>query len=305
MIKPTALIYSSHDRCEYLHRQWIIDRALESHDNKTIIYLPLSMVKQNDQEYSYNTFKWYFQQFEQYGLHHEVFHYNQEVTKEAVEILFEKISNYQVVILGGGRTTTGFEQMNNLGVIAGGDYRMIKELFHKRQREGKLTVGFSAGAMQLADANYEGYHEPYSLINNVLATLHHEESRNNELYNLAKRYPHCLTFGLPNDSGIAANQGYLPSGNKYQILQLITDKSWDKPEDQFHIKTRYGQGIEHIYADGRHWKFLGGEIIIRVFSPDYTFQGTWIIQPNSNVVWDYWSQSPSIFHNIEHILNSH
>jgi hypothetical protein len=41
-MRPTALVYSSHDRCEYIHREFIIKRALENPDNKTIFHLSMS-----------------------------------------------------------------------------------------------------------------------------------------------------------------------------------------------------------------------------------------------------------------------
>ena len=41
-MRPTALIYSSHDRCKYIHKEFIIQRALESWDNKTLLHLPMS-----------------------------------------------------------------------------------------------------------------------------------------------------------------------------------------------------------------------------------------------------------------------
>ena len=122
---------------------------------------------------------------------------------------------------------------------------------------------------------------------------------------MARRFPGHLAFGLPNDAGIASNQGFLPSGNKWQVLQFVIDNSWDFPEDHFHIKTRQGMGIEHIYHDGRKWTFNGGDVLIRIFSPDYSYQGTWINTPNHPTVIDYWSQSPSSFVNIDHIMAEH
>jgi hypothetical protein len=114
-----------------------------------------------------------------------------------------------------------------------------------------------------------------------------------------------LAFGLPNDAGIASNQGFLASGNKWQVLRFIVDNSWDLPDDHFHIKTRQGMGIEHIYHDGRKWTFNGGDAMIRIFSPDYSYQGTWIHSPDHATVIDYWSQSPSRFANFDHILAEH
>jgi len=304
ILKPTALIYSSHNRGDYLHREWIVNRALESSDNKTILFLPFSMDTINDQDYAYGGFTWFFKQFEPYGLHHETFFYHPNISKEDVDTLLYKIMTYEVVILGGGRTSTGFERLNHLGVISNGDYKTFKNILHLRQQSGKLTVGFSAGAAQLCDANNESHHEPYSLMHLTVATLHHESSRNEELKGIAQKYPNCLTFGLPNDSAVASNVGNLPSGNKYQLLQFITDNSWDHADDFYHIKTRQGAGIEHFYNDGRYWKFFGGDIIIRVFSPDFKYQDAWIIQANSHIVVDYWKQQQSFFHNLDHIINT-
>jgi hypothetical protein len=167
-------------------------------------------------------------------------------------------------------------------------------------------VGFSAGAAQLGDVcAHDNYHRCYALIHNITTSLHHEWSREAELFQLAQRFPGHLAFGLPNDAGIAANQGFLTSGNKWQILQFIIDTSWDSPEDHFHVKTRQGMGIEHIYQDGRKWTFHGGDVMIRIFSPDYSYQGTWIHTPNHPTMIDYWSQSPSRYANIDHILNEH
>ena len=65
IMKPTTLIYSSHNRCDYLHREWIVQRALESWDNKTVFYIPFSMGRYDQQEYSWGTFRWYFDFFRQ------------------------------------------------------------------------------------------------------------------------------------------------------------------------------------------------------------------------------------------------
>ena len=187
-----------------------------------------------------------------------------------------------------------------------GDYDRFKNCLHQRQHAGKLTVGYSAGAAQLADVSaQDDYHRCYALIHNVTAMLHHDWGRDEELRQTAMKFPGHLVFGLPNDSGIAANQGFLPSGNKWQLLQFIIDQSWDAAEDLVHIKTRQGVAIEHIYHDGRRWTFNGGDALLKIFSPDYTYQGTWIIAPNQSPVIDYWRQSPSGFVNIEHIMSEH
>jgi hypothetical protein len=216
------------------------------------------------------------------------------------------VENAEVVILGGGDVNRGFERYDAMGGYFFDDYDRFRNCLHQRQNTGKLTVGFSAGAAQLGDVcAQDNYHRCYALIHNVTTTLHHEWSREAELRQLAWRFPGHLAFGLPNDAGIASNQGFLPSGNKWQVLQFIIDNSWDFPEDNFHIKTRQGMGIEHIYHDGRKWTFHGGDVMVRIFSPDYSYQGTWIIMPNTSTVFDYWSQSPSRFVNIEHIMAEH
>ena len=72
-LKPTALIYSSHNRCDYLHRDWIVQRALEHPHNKSILYLPFGMESRDSQEFSWGTFKWYFDRFSPFGLNAMVF----------------------------------------------------------------------------------------------------------------------------------------------------------------------------------------------------------------------------------------
>lgn len=305
-LKPTALIYSSHNRCEYLHRHWIVQRALEQPYNKTILYLPFSMQSRESQEYSWSTFKWYFDHFHSFGLNAMVFFWSEDLSRHDAEVFFNMVENAEVVILGGGEVSLGFERYDAMGGYFFDDYDRFKNALHQRQHAGKLTVGYSAGAAQLADAcAQDDYHRCYALIHNVIATLHHDWSRETELREVARRFPGHLAFGLPNDAGIAANQGFLPSGNKWQLLQFIIDQSWDLPEDQVHIKTRQGMGIEHIYQDGRKWTFNGGEVMLRIVSPDYSYQGTWIMMPDQPTVIDYWSQSPSGFVNIEHIMSEH
>ena len=67
-LKPTAMIYSSHNRCNYLHRDWIVQRALDHPHNKSILYLPFGMESRESQDFSWGTFKWYFDRFTPFGL---------------------------------------------------------------------------------------------------------------------------------------------------------------------------------------------------------------------------------------------
>jgi hypothetical protein len=306
IMKPTALIYSSHNRCEYLHRYWLVERALESHHNKTILYLPMSMGRYDQQHYSWGTFRWYFDRFTQWGLQaHNVF-WDDDMSDHDVEMFFHLVRECEVVILGGGNAYLGFERYNALGGRFNGDYDLFNKLLHERQAKGLLTAGFSAGAIQLGDAcDHDQDHKCYGLIYNVTTNLHHEWAAEGKLQDMARRISHCLCFGLPNDSGIASNQGRLDSGNHWQVLQFILDSSWDLPNDSFHIKTRQGMKIDHFYADGRKWVFGGGDVLVRVISPDYRYQGTWILPAGSSTIIDYWTQQPTGYRDLGHILANH
>ncbi len=44
----------------------------------------------------------------------------------------------------------------------------------------------------------------------TLVTLHHEPSRNDDLYHAARRFQHYRVFGMPNDAGINVDWGTLP-----------------------------------------------------------------------------------------------
>jgi hypothetical protein len=306
LVKPTALIYSSHNRCEYLHRHWIVQRALENPYNKTILYLPFSMGRYDQQEFSWGTFSWYFDRFRAWGLEPYTFFWTEGLSKADADVFFEMLDGSEVVILGGGSSGLGTERYNAMGGLFYGDWELFGRMLHKRQAEGKLTAGFSAGAIQLGD---HSAHDPgercYGLIHNVTTVLHLDWGQDGDLYAVARSAPNHLVFGLPNDSGIASNQGHLGSGNKWQLLQFIIDNSWDIPEDGFHLKTRQGLRIEHVYHDGRRWTLNGGDVMLRIFSPDYSYRGTWIASPGSGAIYDYWTQSPSHWPSLEAILASH
>lgn len=115
MFKSTALIYSSHNRCENIHRDWIVERALKSHHNKTIFFLPMSMGKQDQQEYSWGTFEWYFRRFKEWGLQYSNFYWNDHLEQEDAELLFDKLVHSEVVILGGGSSILGMKRYQDLG----------------------------------------------------------------------------------------------------------------------------------------------------------------------------------------------
>lgn len=307
-MKPTALIYSSHDRSEYLHRWWIVERALSSWDNKTLLHLPFSQRDRHGQEYDYNNFRWYYERFRQYGLNYYPFFWSDHLSREDVDVFFHMLWHSQVVVLGGGSSSLGLARYKAMGEMYYGDRELFSRILHERQQRGMLTVGFSAGADQLCqylcEIGRHRLHDPYGfgLARNVVTTLHHEPGREEDIWFLASNLPHCMAFGLPNDSGLAVHQFTLPSGNTFQIIWFVIDKSWDVPHHSFHIKTRTGTKIDHIYNDGRHWAFNGGDVMVRVISPDSLWQDVTIITNQGRFI-DYWTQGPSEYGSIEEILH--
>lgn len=304
-MQPTCFIYSSHNCCEYIHRWWIVERALQSADNKTILYLPFSEGGNggefgSPQQFGWGKFEWYLNQYKNWGLHSYPFYWNDSMNEQQAHELLHLLSNSEVVILGGGNSSTGLSRYKVVGEHFFGDRDLFRKVLQDRAQRGKLTVGFSAGADQLGsiltsqifmDLNDS---EGFGLAHNIMTTLHHESSRNEELYVGSQKFPHMMIFGLPNDSGLGVSQGVLPSGNIWQVIDFVTDKSWDIPQDEFHIKTRHGQGIEHVYGDGRHWSFQGGEKMARVMAPDSSWQDAYIFLADGSC-YSYWTQEHAPF----------
>ncbi len=308
-MRPTALIYSSHDRCEYMHRWWIVERALNSCDNKTLLHLPFSQRTRHGQEFDYNNFRWYYDRFAQWGLNYHPFFWSDNLSRDDVDIFFHMLWHSEVVVLGGGSSSLGLARYKAMGDMYYGDRELFSRILHERQQRGLLTVGFSAGADQLCqylcEVGSRRMADPYGfgLARNVVTTLHHEPGREGEIWHLAANLPHCMVFGLPNDSGIAAHQFNLWSGNTFQIIWFVTDNSWDVPHHEFHIKTRMGVKIDHIYNDGRHWAFNGGDVMVRIISPDGKWQDATVITTDGRFI-DYWSQMPSEYSSIQQIIDS-
>lgn len=306
-MRPTVLVYSSHDRCNYIHREFIVQRALESWDNKTLLHLPMSQQTRGGQEYDFGCFRWYYEQFRRYGLEYYPFYWSDNLSREDVDTFFHMLWHCQVVVLGGGNSSIGLGRYKHLGGMYYNDRDLFRRILHERQDRGLMTVGFSAGADQLCEylssvVDYD-MDDPYGfgLAKNIVTTLHHESGREGSIKKLALSFHHCMAFGLPNDSGLGVDQGWLPSGNIWQIIWFITDNSWDVPQDQWHIKTRMGEKIHHFYCDGRHWAFNGGDMMVRIMSPDNTWQKATIITNNGSFI-DYWTQQPSHYYSIEQIL---
>jgi len=301
-MRTTELVYSSHDRCEYLHREWIVQRALEGRENKTVFYIPFSNAASGDQQFSWGTFSWYLDRFRQYGLTPSTFFYHDGLRPVDAERFFTTLRDAEVVILGGGSTSVGMGRFADLGGRFFGNPGAFREVLRERQGRGKLTVGFSAGADQLCEFSCDGSTPMLGMVRQVIVTLHFGPGGEGHVEYLARRHPDCLVFGLPNDSGIAAIQGVTARGSRWQFLQFITDGSWDRPEDAHHIKTRQGVRIEHRYPDGRNWQFNGGDVLVRVFDPDGVRQRAWIKRPEVGVFHDHSSQRETGYRTLEQIL---
>ena len=306
----TSLIYSSHNCGHDIHYGWIVRRALESGE-KRILHLPMSEGSQLDvddkdrQEYGYSKFRWFFNRYNHLGLKHHAFYYSKDLTKRDADILCDMLANYEVVLFGGGNSPLGMRRYRAIGERFYGDPHRIGSIIHERQKRGLLTVGFSAGADHLAEVMSESAwgeeRTGFGVSSRIAVTLHHESGREETLIRGARKYPHIMWFGLPNDSGIATQQGQLPSGRWWQVIECVLDSSWDVPQEAFHIKTRFGAKIEHYYADGRHWSFNNGDRIVRISGEG--MDSAWIV--SGNEIRDYGSQAIIGYGDVGDILGSH
>jgi hypothetical protein len=236
------------------------------------------------------------------------FYWSSSLSKHDVDNLWEYLWSSEVVILGGGNSKTGMWRYKHLGERFDGEWGKFGRILHERQARGLLTVGYSAGADQLGEYLFRRiYDDPntdgFGLVRNTITSLHHDEGLNGKLRYAAGRLPHCMAFGLPNDAGLNVDQGVLPSGNHWQVIEFVVDRSWPHPKDDHHVKTRSGALIEHFYCHGRHWSFRHGDMLVRVQSADNRFHDAWMTS-NGRLV-HYWSQQPSGYHRIEDILASH
>lgn len=308
----TALLYSSHNRGNWIHNDFIVQRALRG--NKQILFLPMSETVQNGselerQEFSWGTFRWFFDFYRQYGLQAWPFYWRSNLRTEDVDRLWHDMWNAEVVILGGGNPGTGLQRYKQLGAVFDNEPGKFGRLLHERAARGLLTVGFSAGSDQLGEYLYRATKNPFvdnkafGLARNVMTMLHYESGHGGGLANAARQFPHCMAFGLPNDSGINVAGGRLPSGNWWQVIEFVIDNSWAHPRDHWHIKTRMGEKIHHIGCDGRHWAFNGGDYLVRIQSDDNRFHEAWMTSHGRLL--HYWTRRPSGYRSIEQILASH
>jgi hypothetical protein len=302
----TVLVYSSHDRSHYLHDRFLAQRALGGWGNKRIVFLPMS---DEGQDFAWDNFRWFFDRYAQYGLEYFPFFWSPHLSKHDVDQLWYQLATAEVVILGGGHSYRGLERYKSLGARFDDEWGKFGRLLHERQAKGLFTVGFSAGADQLCERLYraahgaEGHNDAFGLVRNAMVKLHHDASENGDLAWAARQFPRERVFGLPNDSGLHVAQGLLPSGNLWQVIEFVIDNSWDDPSDGFHVKTRSGAKIEHIYPDGRHWSFGGGEYLVRIRSQDFGFDESWII--SGGTVRHYGTLARDGYSGIEHLLAAH
>jgi hypothetical protein len=306
----TSLIYSSHNCGHDIHYDWIVRRALET-GQKRILHLPMSEGSQfnrddpDRQEYGYSKFRWFFDRFNHQGLQHHPFYWSSNMTKRDADKLCQMLATYEVVLFGGGNSPLGMRRYEAIGERFYGNPHKIGGLIHDRQSRGLLTVGFSAGADHLAEVMSESAWgeeaKGFGVSSRIAVTLHHEAGREGTLLRGARKYPNILWFGLPNDSGLATQQGVLPSGRWWQVIEIVLDKSWDVPQEVFHIKTRYGAKVEHYYADGRHWSFANGDQVLRISGDGV--DGCWIA--NHQGIREYYSQNLTGYGSVGDILGSH
>ncbi|MFC1850383.1 hypothetical protein ACFL27_09355 [candidate division CSSED10-310 bacterium] len=314
-MNKTVLIYSSHNCCHYIHNDRIVQRALGGWSNKRILFLPISEGVHADgdesssQHFGFSKFSWFFDKYKNYGLEVIPFYFSSHLKRSDVDHLIYLLSTSEVALLGGGQSSLGMERYRWMGQHFYNDPGLFDRLFFERQINGLYTVGFSAGADQLCEylvaAAYTFLEDPggFGLAKDVMVTLHFEPGREGDVQHIAQRFGNCLVFGLPNDSGLAVAQGWLDSGNMYQVIEFIIDETWDIPREQFHIKTRQGVLIEHSYSDGRHWAFNGGDHIIRIIDPQTGSQRAWMYLGGHFI--DYWTQQESGYSSIEEIFANH
>lgn len=306
----TALLYSSHNRGRYLHERFIAGRALGGWGNKRVMFLPFSeRGDRGSQEFAWGNFEWFLGQYRHLGLEAFPFFWHPHLSHHDVSQLWYQLATAEVVILGGGHSRTGLERYKQLGASFDGEWGKFGRILHERQQRGLMTVGYSAGADQLGERIYNavhagpGYNDGFGLARNVMTRLHHSSSENGDLAWAASRFPRERFFGLPNDSGLHVDQGVLPSGNLWQVIEFVIDNSWDDPSDAHHVPTRHGAKIEHFGPNGRHWSFGGGDHLVRVRSPDFGFDESWILTGGQTL--HYGTMHRDGYLGIEHLLAAH
>lgn len=308
-MQPTSLVYSSHDRSNLIHDEWIVQRALRG--NKRILFLPLSTPEDADdstrnQQSAWDAFNWFFWYYGAYELDAFPFMVHSRLRPEDVDQLWHSLSTAEVVILGGGNPKLGMQRFRSLGERFGSEPGRFQRILHERKAAGLLTAGFSAGADQLcqlmSSASGLGVETPgLAIATRVIATSHFEPAQQAWVAELARAFPYCLTFGLPNDSALAVSEGRTAKGSIWQVIEVVIDDTWDRPSDEFHIKTRQGIPVFHVGSDGRQLGFRGGDKLVRIFEEQGAPGATFVALSHAPI-FDYQTQTPVAFKTVEEIL---
>ena len=279
------------------------ERALRHPGDHRVLFLPVNEPPRRGDELSSQHFAWgrYEQFFGRYGsrgLEPVGFFFSNRLGPRDAELLAGMLLEAPVAILSSGSTPYGVWRMLDLGLRLFGDASLLPRLLLERQARGLLTAGVSAGAQQLCSL-FDGrgvrgcpFLEGFGLAQDVAVQVHHDSGGRRRLRSLARKRKRCLWFGLPNDSAIEVSHGRLPSGLRWQLLRFLIDTSYDEPRDQWHIKTRQGMKIDHFYADGRHWAFNHGDMVLQVRRRrSQHFSHAWLATGQG--VLDYASQRPT------------
>ncbi len=297
-MNPTVLVYSSHQRCHRLHHDHIVRRALAG--NRRILFVAMAETVQHGDEMarqveSWESFRWYFDQFRGEGLEASPFYWSSGLKQGDVDLLWRLLWESEVVVLGGGGSANGMGRFLELGARFAGEPGKFGRLLHERQARGLLTAGYSAGADQLCSYLFRRTEnlpcDAFGLLRDTMISLHHEPGFRDGLREKARRVPDVMLFGVPNDSGLLGTVGTTPKGNRFQMIDFVIDNSWDRPEDQWHIRTRQGALIDHYYPDGRLWAFRDGHALLRITSPDRRYDEAWIAADGR--IFHYASQQPA------------
>jgi hypothetical protein len=308
-MEPTVLVYASHDRCNLIHNDWLVQRALRG--NRRLLFLPLSTPTEEADETRHQRAAWesfhcFFRYYAGYGLDSFPFFWHSGLRRQDVDLLWHALAGAEVVILGGGYPQLGMERFEQLGGRFYDDPDRFGRVLRERQARGLLTAGFSAGADQLcalmsSASGPAGATAGLGLARTLIATSHFEPGQEPWLAELAWCFPHCMVFGLPNDSALAVAEGRTRAGTLWQSIEVVVDTSWDRPEDGFHIRTRQGVLVQHRHADGRHWGLGGGDRMLRLCADDGSTREAFLFS-GGRPGRDYRTGQPSAWRSIDDLL---
>lgn len=263
-------MYDSLHGCRHIHGDWIVQRALKSEKNPTIVYLPMS----NDEDHGMSqrdtseAFLRLFQRYIPFGLLPSVHYWRPDLGQHEIREIFQDVETCEVLILGGGSSELGLTRYCGLGAAGYGEPGRFRRILEARHAQGKLTVGFSAGAEQLSTSlmgtlEYEDRVVPgLCLIEGIIVAVHYSAGRSDVLRRAQKLYPGCQVFALPNETGLGFCQRTLEDGMVEQLIDVIVDPS----------VSQSMPNIIHLDADGRTLEHTNGVRIKRVIDPKNLWQ---------------------------------